>query len=127
MLGVLYHGPRRAATVALVERIADDVLLPLAGRTWRTAIAPPPFVEGIQLVGRGLSCSSIKESDDGAWVVLRCVNLLEEPVSGAWRVPGVREAWVARLDETPLGSREVRSGVIAFEAQPRAVVTMLVR
>ena len=127
MLAVMPHGPRRPGVVAAIENAADDVLLPLAGHSWRTAVAPPPFVEGAQLVGRGLAFSAMKESENGEWMVLRCVNLLDEPVAGAWRLPSVREACLARLDETPLATRSVQNGVISFEAPPRAVVTMLVR
>jgi hypothetical protein len=60
-------------------------------------------------------------------MVLRCVNLLDEAVTGAWRLPAVRDACLARLDETPLARRPVQSGVVTFEAAPRAVVTLLVR
>jgi alpha-mannosidase len=127
MLALMPHGPRRAGVIAAVENAADDVLLPLAGHTWRTAVAPPAFVEGVQLAGRGLAFSAMKESENGEWTVLRCVNLLDEPVSGAWRLPSVREAFLARLDETPLAARSVQNGVISFEAPPRAMVTLLVR
>jgi 2-O-(6-phospho-alpha-D-mannosyl)-D-glycerate hydrolase len=127
MLALLPHGPRRPGLASQVEHVADDVLLPLTGHTWRTAIAPPDFVEGVQLVGRGLACSAVKESEDGEWTVLRCVNLLDDAVTGAWRLPGMHEAQLARLDETPLGARTVRNAVVTFEAPPRAVVTLLVR
>ena len=127
MVAVLPHGPRRPGLASHIEHVADDVLVPLTGHTWRTAIAPPDFVEGAQLVGRGLACSAVKESEDGEWIVLRCVNLLDDAVAGAWRLPGMREARLARLDETPLGARTVRNAVVTFEAPPRAVVTLLVR
>jgi alpha-mannosidase len=126
-LALLPHGPWRPGLVTAIERAADDVLLPLAGHTWRTAVAPPVFVEGVQLVGRGLACSAVKESEDGEWIVLRCTNLLDEAVVGAWRVQGAKEACLARLDELPLAARDLRNGVLSFEAQPRAVLTFLVR
>ncbi len=127
LLAVMPHGPRRPGMISQIDHVADDVLLPLTGNTWRTALSPPGIVEGAQLVGRGLSCCSIKESDDGEWIVLRCLNLFDDAVPGAWRVPGAREARLSRLDETPLGALAVRNGVIAFEAPPRGVVTILVR
>ena len=126
-LAVFPHGPLRAGLMPTIEAVADDVLLPLTGHTWRTALAPAEIVEGAQLVGRGLACGAIKESEDGEWIVLRCTNVLDETVMGAWRIPNIREAYLARLDETPLGARVVQSGVIAFEAPPRAVVTFLAR
>jgi alpha-mannosidase len=121
------HGPRHADTIALVEETADDVLLPLAGTTWRTAIDPPEETPGPELIGRGLAVSCIKETEDGAWTVLRCVNLLDEPVDGRWRAAFLREARMARLDERPVGDVPVSGGVVAFTAAPRAVVTLLVR
>jgi hypothetical protein len=127
LLAVMPHGPRRPGVVAAIEAAADDALLPLTGHTWRTAVSPPPFVEGAQLHGRGLAFGAIKESEDGLWMVLRCVNLLDEVVSGAWRLPSVRDACLARLDETPLAARPVESGVVHFEAPPRGIVTLLVR
>ncbi len=127
LLAVMPHGPRRAGMMSQIDHVADDVLLPLTGGTWRTALSPPGIVEGAQLVGRGLSCCAIKEADDGDWIVLRCLNLFDDAVPGAWRVPGAREARLSRLDETPTGVLAVRNGVVAFEAPPRGVVTILVR
>jgi hypothetical protein len=127
MIAVMPHGARRPALISHLESVADDVLVPLIGHTWRTAVSPPTYVDGVQLVGRGLACTAIKESEDGEWIVLRCVNLLPNAVTGAWRAPGVREAWLARLDEQPLGARVVQNGLIAFEAPPQSVLTFLVR
>jgi mannosylglycerate hydrolase len=123
----LTHGPRSAATSTRVEQIADDVLHPLCGNTWRTAIQPPSSVAGAELTGDGLSWSTIKESEDGAWIVLRCVNVLDRDVTGSWHHPAIREASLARLDETPLEGLPVRDGVVDFVAPPRGIVTILVR
>ncbi|HSA55629.1 MAG TPA: hypothetical protein VLE53_07980, partial [Gemmatimonadaceae bacterium] len=124
---MMLHGPRSAACVDAIERTADDVLLPLEGCPWRTAIAPPDDVAGVELVGAGLACSAIKPAEDGAWTILRCVNLLDTAVRGAWKMRGVVEARLARLDETPLGALAVETGRVAFEAPPRGIVTILVR
>jgi alpha-mannosidase len=121
------HGPRSAATVDRIERVADDALLPLEGHPWRTAVDPPAAVEGVTLEGVGLACSAVKESEDGGWLVLRCVNLLDAPAAGAWRLEGITEARVARLDETPLASIAVQGGTVRFEAPARGIVTVLVR
>ena len=127
-LAVLLHGPRDARTLALVERTADDVLLPLCGNTLRSAYTDLPAAGGIELAGEGLAFSTCKESEDGAWTVLRCVNVTDERVAGAWRLgAGVAEARLARLDETPLEPLEVRGGAVSFTAGARAVVTVLVR
>ena len=122
------HGPRDADTIESIEQTADDVLLPLRGVTIRTAIDLHAFTAGLELFGRGLAFSSAKQSEDGQWLVLRCVNLLEETVTGSWRLNAeVAEAHIARLDETILVPAELREGVVSFTASPRAVVTILVR
>ncbi len=121
------HGPRSDVVTTRIEEMADDFLVPLVGTTWRTAMAPPGRVKGPMLVGEGLALSALKESEDGAWIVLRAVNRLDHAVAGKWSVPGVREAMLGRLDETPVRALDVRDGVIEFRAGPRAVVTILAR
>ncbi|HEX8726741.1 MAG TPA: glycoside hydrolase family 38 C-terminal domain-containing protein, partial [Gemmatimonadaceae bacterium] len=126
-LGVLLHGPRTDETVELAEREADDLLLPVTGETLRSVIAAPASLPLLELQGRGLAFSAVKESEDGAWLVLRCVNLLDRAVRGRWVVGGgIREARLARLDETPGEELAVHGDAVDFEAGPRAVVTVLV-
>ncbi|HEU4993708.1 MAG TPA: glycoside hydrolase family 38 C-terminal domain-containing protein [Gemmatimonadaceae bacterium] len=127
-LAVMLHGPASATMIDAIERAADDVLYPLTGETLRSALAVPPAVHGVSLEGHGLALSTIKESDDGEWLVLRCVNLLEQECSGAWRLdrePG--EVHLARLDETPITPLQTRGDTIPFLAPPRGVITILVR
>jgi alpha-mannosidase len=125
---VFPHGPRNTDTVDLIERTADDVLLPLVGTTLRSAIAEYAPTGGLTLEGRGLSFSAAKESEDGEWLVLRCVNVTDEPMTGRWHLPfAPKEARLARLDETPLGDAELAGKSIGLTASPRAVVTVLVR
>ncbi len=122
------HGRRDDAAVALIERTTDDVLLPLVGTTLRSALEPPPPFCGVELKGEGLTLSAIKESDDGASLVLRCVNVLERPAAGAWRlgVP-ITQAWRARLDETAEERLTVGpDGAVEFVAREREIVTVLV-
>jgi alpha-mannosidase len=121
------HGPYSDDVVAFVERVADDVLVPLTGDTWRTAPGRPVAVEGPTLAGDGLALSTVAQSEDGNWLLLRCVNHLTQPVDGTWTLPGLREAILARLDETPREALPVRDGTVAFTAGPRAVVTILAR
>ena len=124
---LLHGGTRDASTIDLIERTADDVLLPLTGVTLRSAIDVHDS-SGIALEGEGLAMSCAKEAASGEGTVLRCVNLLDHAVHGAWRLPStIREATLARLDETPLEPLTVDDGVVSFEAAPRAVVTVLVR
>jgi alpha-mannosidase len=85
-------------------------------------------VQGVELTGRGLGFSAMKEADDGQWVVLRCVNVTDEPVDGSWNLPfDVREARASRLDETPLSELSSTGRSVSFRARPRDVVTILVR
>jgi alpha-mannosidase len=122
------HDARTPETVHAVELAADDALLPLEGRTLRSALAVPPPFHGIELHGLGLAFSACKESEDGSFVVVRCVNLLEEPVDGAWEFGApIRQAHRARLDETPVEAITITERRVAFRAPPRGVVTILVR
>jgi hypothetical protein len=83
---------------------------------------------GAELSGCGLAFSTLKESEDGEWLLARCVNLLEREVEGEWRFGfPVREARLARLDETPLGELTVDAGRVVFRAAPRDAITLLVR
>lgn len=124
---LLHESSRTAAVIDAIEQTADDVLLPLGGTTLRSAIATVPARAGVALHGAGLAMSALKESEDGASLVLRCVNLLEREVQGAWELgvmPGA--ASYARLDETPLESLAVQGNTVPFVAPPRAIVTILV-
>jgi hypothetical protein len=125
---ILPHGARDDATVALIERTADDVLHPLAGRTVRSATALAEATSGATLEGDGLTLSTIKSSEDGAWLVLRCVNLTERELAGAWTLGApVHEARSSRLDESPGESLRIEDNRVRFVAAPRAIVTLLVR
>jgi 2-O-(6-phospho-alpha-D-mannosyl)-D-glycerate hydrolase len=125
---LLPHGPRDDATITLIEHTADDVLHPLAGRTVRSATPLRVVTEGVTLEGDGLALSTIKSSEDGAWLVLRCVNLTEREIGGAWILGApVREARHSRLDEQPAELLRIQDNRVPFAAAPRAIVTLLVR
>jgi alpha-mannosidase len=125
---IMFHGPRTPDVIDAVERAADDILLPLRGATLRSALRVPDPVHGVELRGTGLAVSAIKESEDGRWLVLRCINLLDEAVAGSWTLPfDVVECMRARLDETPMQGLSSLDRVVAFEAERRAIVTILVR
>jgi alpha-mannosidase len=125
---VMFHGPRRAETIDEIERASDDVLLPLVGTTLRSAIEPLGEVEGVELTGEGLAFSAMKESEDGEWLVLRCVNLLDTETQGTWRLPfPVREARLARLDETLMDALEASQAEVPFAAGSHAITTIVVR
>ena len=72
--------------------------------------------------------AAAKESEDGEWLVLRCVNVTDRPVDGRWSLPfEATEVRLARLDETPEGSLTPAGKVVPFAAGAGAVVTILVR
>ena len=127
-LALLPHGARTPATIARVERAADDFLLPLRGTTLRSALAHPPPSLGAELAGEGLAFGALKEGERGGAVVARCVNLTDGVVEGRWRFGfPVLAARLARLDETPLGPAAITdAGDVTFAAGPRAVVTLLI-
>ena len=127
-LAVMLHGARSTSTVDEIERAADDILVPLTGATLRSALRNPGAIQGIGLDGEGLAFSCAKESEDGQWLVLRCVNLLDEARTGTWRLGApIREAHIARLDETVIEAAPSDGACVNFVAGPRAVVTILVR
>lgn len=127
-LAVMLHGPRDTTTIDLIERTADDVLLPLTGATLRSALTRPDAIAGVTLDGVGLACSAVKDSEAGGWLVLRCVNLTDEAQRGLWHVAApITEARLARLDETPGAPMAAVEGRVAFVAPPRGIVTILVR
>ena len=126
-LALFPHGPRSPNVLTAIVRMAEEELLPLVGETWRSAIDPPTDVSGPTLEGDGLAYSACKESEDGLGIVVRCVNQLDRVVEGAWRLPQVRQAWLARLDETLLGSMTVDGDCVRFSAPPHAVVTIVLR
>jgi hypothetical protein len=125
---VLLHGPRAPQTIEEIELAAEDILLPLTGATLRSALEIPAPVRGVELEGAGLAFSAAKESEDGRWLVLRCVNLVDRQCAGNWRLGWKpAEAQLARLDETPLRPLVIKGDTIPFRAGPRAVVTIMVR
>lgn len=125
--GIMMHGARSHEVIDEIERAADDVLMPLRGTTLRSAITHPAPTRGIELHGHGLTFSSAKPSEDGRFLVLRCVNLTDVAVAGSWRVErAIIEAHLARLDETILGPASHAGDTVSFTAPPHGIVTVLV-
>lgn len=112
--------------IVAIERACDDFLTPLTGETLLSALAEYPPTPTLELSGDGLVFSSCKESDDGQGIILRCRNVRNAPVEGRWSLGGVRRAWLARMDETPLTELQVDGDGVSFTAPPRGVVTILV-
>jgi mannosylglycerate hydrolase len=125
---LLPHASSAGDVVTEIERAVDDVLLPLAGTTLRSATNALERVAGLSLDGKGLRFLACKESEDGVWTVLRCVNVTSRTVTGSWQCGWpVREARRARLDEQPGAPANVRNGIIDVTLRPSEVATLLVR
>ena len=126
--GLLLHGARTTPTIDEIERTADDLLLPLRGRSLRSALTVPAPTLGVQLHGEGLAFSACKPSDDGDWTVLRCVNLTPEERTGEWRLGWTpNEVRASRLDESVLAPLPFDGSRIGFTVIPRATITIVVR
>ena len=124
----MLHGPQTPEAIDHIERTADDVLNPIVGTTLRSALYVPSPVHGVQLDGRGLAFSTMKRSEDGAWMVLRCVNLTDATVAGRWTLGSdISAAKLARLDETIVGDLAPAGASVSFDVGPRAITTILVR
>ncbi|MEP6731967.1 MAG: glycoside hydrolase family 38 C-terminal domain-containing protein [bacterium] len=111
-----------------LDRFAEDVLLPITGETLRSNLLEAREAGGLELLGAGLTFSASLPAQREGWNVLRCVNQRDTIVSGEWRIAaGAVDACRARLDETPLDALPVEDGVVRFTANPREIVTILVR
>ncbi len=122
----LPHGAESA--ISVLENAADDILLPVTGDTWRGVATPLTAFPGLSLEGDGLSFSAAKRSEDGDWLVLRCINQRSTAVRGVWHLPRpAAQVRLSRLDETPGLALTGTGPRIRFEAPPHGVVTLLVR
>ena len=127
-LALALHGPDSPPVRDEIERIADDVLLPIRGVTLRSNIGEPIEQAGLELDGEGLAFSAAAPAQQDGWIVLRCVNRRGERVRGRWTLSmPIREALRARLDETPLAPLPVNGPTIEFDAEPFEIVTVLLR
>jgi alpha-mannosidase len=125
---LLPHGARSPATLDEIERTTDDVLLPLRGRSLRSALEIHAPTSGVELHGEGLAFSACKLSENDQWIVLRCLNVTDERRAGEWRLGWTpSEIRQSRLDETPGEALPINGSVVGFAAGPHAVVTILAR
>jgi mannosylglycerate hydrolase len=113
-----------------IDRLADDVLLPITGETLRSNVADPLTAGGLELSGEGLAFSSASPAQRDGWIALRCVNRRSVSVHGSWRLGSGRritEAMLARLDETPSSPLTIDDDRVDFQAGPGEIVTVLLR
>ena len=127
-LALALHGPDTPDERDAVERMSDDVLLPLVGETLRSNLRDPSTSESLELAGEGLVLGAVMPAREPGWVVLRCVNRRDTEVHGRWRTTRrIVQAALARLDETRVEPLVPDDAGVAFVAPPRAIVTLVVR
>lgn len=133
-VGLLLHETWSDATLLDIERASDSLLLSLRGASHanldRGEHRGTRTVSGPSLDGDGLVASAVRVSDDGEYLVLRCVNITSQRVTGAWQLPasGPWRARDARLDDAPLGEWErVHDARVPLSVPARAVHTVHVR
>lgn len=123
---LLALAPGGAFDAAAAHALADDVLLPLIGTTWRDATTgAPATVPGIAFdAARGVVPLAVKPADDGDGTVLRCVNLHAVSRRARWVIP-VPNAHVniVRLDETPCDGGADGTSIAIRHSATRTVVT----
>ena len=116
------------SAISALEAAADDILLPITGDTWRGVATALDSFTGLTLEGEGLSFSAAKRSEDGEWLVLRCINQRGVAGRGIWHLPRpATQVRLSRLDETPGLALTGTGPRIRFEAPPYGTVTLLVR
>ncbi|MDB4914117.1 MAG: glycoside hydrolase family 38 [Gemmatimonadetes bacterium] len=111
-----------------INRLAEDVLVPLVGETLRSNLRDASLAGGLELRGPGLRFSAAAPARRDGWRLLRCVNIRDHDVHGSWHLARpVVEAQKTRLDECTISPLEVVDNVIHFSAGPHEIVTVLLR
>jgi alpha-mannosidase len=128
-LAVALHGPDSPSHRDAIERLVDDILVPVTGDTLRSNLGSERVAGGLELEGDGLAFSAAMPARRAGWITLRCVNRRPHAVPGRWRLGVViAEATLARLDETPGEALRVHGGsTIEFTAPAMTIVTVLAR
>ena len=135
--GAQCYGTDRIA-FALAPVVTPEASIPALHELWESAFLPPaarwlrdtgawrPRPASVELHGAGLVLSAVKPAEDGNGIVLRCWNVSEGRVAGAWRVvPAPASATLTRADEE--GGIELAiaaDGTVPFTAGPRSMVTI---
>ena len=110
-----------------IEQLADQILSPLVGETLRSALGDPRTAGGLELRGAGLKFSAAMPAVRRGWITVRCVNLRDKTTRGSWHFSrDVAAAEKTRLDETTLERVDVQGASVAFVANSREIVTLLV-
>ncbi|MGH7701226.1 MAG: glycoside hydrolase family 38 C-terminal domain-containing protein [Gemmatimonadales bacterium] len=112
-----------------LERVWEDVFLPVRGFWLRQALEVAPPAMTLMLEGDGLVFSAAKPARVGSGLVLRCYNATGRRTAGTWRFgEGVRAAHRVRADERDSQELVVenRGRTVRFAAEPHEIVTILI-
>jgi alpha-mannosidase len=122
------HGPWEN-DLAAVNRASEAFHLPFLVARRKNADLPPLRGSFCSLDNPRIVFSALKESEAGGDVVVRFYNPSRSPEEVVLRFAGaLRQAWRARLDETPVDQVEVReSSQLTLTMKPNEIVTLLVR
>ena len=122
------HAPWDDAVRETIEQVADALLIPLSGTTWRDLESTDRTLSGPRLSGHGLRASAVHLRDDGDGIRLRALNTRSSEVEGAWHLPpGAWESRPCRMDGTPLVEWRVTTAVVPFVVAPHATISHDVR
>lgn len=93
-----------------------------------TARDLPPRSSYLEIMPSGIGLTALKRSEDGQDVVVRFVNLFDEPREVQVQAGfALSHACKARLDETPVQTLQTDGQRVRLPARPREVVTLRLR
>ncbi|MDH3251508.1 MAG: hypothetical protein OEM41_01885, partial [Ignavibacteria bacterium] len=127
---LLPHGGDGTDWVERVNEEAERFHLPLFPVRRKNPGDLPLQGSYLSLSPDGLVFSACKIAEDGTDLIVRVYNPKKASLTGTigCAVFGIREAHLARLDETILTRLEVRNGgTVQFDAPPSSIITLRIR
>jgi alpha-mannosidase len=116
-------------SLAEVNQASETFHLPLLCVRRKDAALPPLRGSFCSIDNPRVVFSALKDAEEGEGIVLRCYNPSEKEERAAVRFSGaVRQAWQARLDETPVSQLTLQGdNEVPLALKPGEVVTLLVK
>lgn len=122
---VLPHGADHGGTHALVERIADDALVPVEAAPVRCGAVR--HAEGVVLSGDGIRWLGTRPGEAAGVLRVRLANVTTKTRTAKLTLAGVTGALRLRLDDTPIGILPVVGEQVSLEIPRGAVATVELR
>ncbi len=127
-----YHNPPVAVRADSCFGMLSEELEALHQRGLVRGQAPardlPPRSSYLEILPCGIPLTALKRSEDGQDVVVRFVNLFDEPREVQVRTGfAIVQACKARLDETPVQTLETDGQQVRLSVRSREVVTLRLR